>query len=65
MIERRTFIAMVAGGPLASPPPSEAQQAGKVYRISAFSATPAPSSRSVPREIWLDNGLKAHNYLLL
>jgi hypothetical protein len=48
MIEWRTFVAMVAGGLLASPLPSEAQQAGKVYRTSAFSPTPAPSSCSVP-----------------
>jgi hypothetical protein len=29
MIERRTFVAMVAGGLLASPLPSEAQQADR------------------------------------
>lgn len=47
MIGRRSFVAMVAGGLLASPLPSEAQQAEKVYRISAFNPTPATSSCGV------------------
>ena len=32
-MERREFMATMAGGFLASPPAAEAQQAGKVYRI--------------------------------
>ena len=36
-MERRTFVALVAGGLLAAPLAAEAQQAGKVYRIGFIS----------------------------
>jgi len=40
-MERRTFIAVMAGSLLAAPRPAEAQQAGKIHRIGLldFSAS--------------------------
>ena len=36
-VERRTFMAMIAGGLFAAPLAAEAQQAAKVYRIGVLS----------------------------
>src|SRR5713226_2606710 len=36
MMERRTFLTVIAGGLLAAPLAAGAQQAGKVYRIGLF-----------------------------
>src|SRR6202011_3832382 len=38
VIERRTFLGVIAGGLLAAPLAAEAQQAGKVYRLGSIVA---------------------------
>src|SRR5215470_6785420 len=43
-VERRTFIAMVAGGLLATPLTAEAQQGGKIARIGCLGSPRAPFS---------------------
>jgi putative tryptophan/tyrosine transport system substrate-binding protein len=43
-LERRTFMALVSGGLLAVPLATEAQQAGKVYRLGILSTATAPGS---------------------
>jgi hypothetical protein len=40
-MERRTFMAMIAGGLFAVPLVAEAQPAGKVWRIGMLDTTPA------------------------
>jgi putative ABC transport system substrate-binding protein len=46
-MERRTFIAVVAGGLLVAPWVSEAQQAGKIYRIGLLDfSTPDPARQA-------------------
>jgi hypothetical protein len=46
-MERRTFIALLIGGLLAAPRASEAQPAGKVYRIGYLSSGSASSNPRV------------------
>ena len=43
-MERRTFLAMLAGGFLASPLTAEAQSAGKVWRIGYMAIGPRSGS---------------------
>jgi ABC-type uncharacterized transport system substrate-binding protein len=43
-VERRTFMAMIAGGLLATPLAAEGQQAGKVYRIGMLDSAPAAAN---------------------
>ena len=38
MMDRRTFLGVIAGSLLAAPPAAEAQQAGRVWRIGYLSA---------------------------
>ena len=45
MISRRAFVASLTGGLLAAPLTTEAQQAGKVYRIGFLSGSSAVASR--------------------
>ncbi len=58
-VERRTFIAILAGGLLASPLATEAQQAGKVYRVGYLSIASGPS----PRTEALRQGLRELGYV--
>ncbi len=46
MMERRTFLVMIAGGLLAAPLAAEGQQAGKVYRIGLLSSFYPPDRGS-------------------
>src|SRR2546426_10896431 len=46
VIERRSFMAVMAGGVLAAPLAAEAQTAGKVYRVGILS-TASPRSASI------------------
>ena len=46
MIERRSFMAVMAGGLLATPLAAEAQTVGKVYRVGILSAA-NPHSASI------------------
>ncbi len=45
-MDRRTFMAMITGGLLAAPVATEAQQAGRVYRIGWLTLGPAPPAAS-------------------
>ena len=45
-MDRRTFVALVAGACLLEPLPARAQQAGKVVRIGLLFAADGPTSRS-------------------
>ena len=44
-MNRRAFIASLAGGLLAAPLAAEAQQVGKVYRVGFLSGTSAVAGR--------------------
>jgi putative tryptophan/tyrosine transport system substrate-binding protein len=46
LLDRRTFMVIVSGGLLATPLASEAQPAGKSYRVGYLSLAPGPSPRS-------------------
>ena len=61
VIERRTFLGMIAGGLLAAPLVVEAQQAGKVYRIGYFSTFPQASEN--PHWAAFVEGLRNHGYV--
>src|SRR5438093_4592639 len=45
MMDRRTFIGTLAGGILAAPLASEAQQTGKMYRIGVLRESKAPIAK--------------------
>ena len=47
-IERRSFLAMIAGGLLAAAVAGEAQQAGKVWRIGYIGGGSAATTPSEP-----------------
>ena len=49
-MDRRTFLATLSGGLLAAPLGSEAQTAGRVYRVGILGNTPNPPMESVLRE---------------
>jgi putative ABC transport system substrate-binding protein len=63
VMERQTFLGVIAGGLLAAPLASEAQQAGKVYRIGWLAITP-PTSPPLQRvsEAFLQ-GLRDHVFV--
>jgi putative ABC transport system substrate-binding protein len=50
MMERRTFLGVVAGGLLAPPLAADAQQAGKIHRVGFLSPT-SPSDPGHPRRL--------------
>src|SRR5712692_2403750 len=58
-MERRTFMAVLAGGIVVAPLAAEAQQAGKVYRIGYLSIASGPS----PRTEALRQGLRELGYI--
>jgi putative ABC transport system substrate-binding protein len=61
LIERRTFLGVIAGGLLAAPLAAEAQQTGKVYRVGVlFASTPAATSHLLDG---LRQGLREHGYV--
>jgi putative ABC transport system substrate-binding protein len=59
-MERRAFMAAIAGGLLAAPLAAEAQKPGKVYRIGWLAIT-APTSAPRPSESFLQ-GLRDHGF---
>jgi putative tryptophan/tyrosine transport system substrate-binding protein len=60
-MERRRFMAVIAGGLLAAPLAIEAQQAGKVYRIGFLSGSTAVASRPHLEQLRL--GLRELGYV--
>src|SRR6476661_4908300 len=47
VMERRTFLGVIAGGLLAAPLAAEAQPAGKVYRVCFLALTPGEDTTSM------------------
>ena len=56
-MDRRTFLATVAGSLLAAPLAAEAQQAGKVYRVGLIFPSPPVSEMAGPEPV--NNGARA------
>src|SRR5215468_52359 len=63
VIERRTFLGMVATGLLAAPLAAEAQQPGKVYRIGWLRTTAAPSPPLQRQAEAFLQGLRDHGFV--
>ena len=61
VMERRTFLGVMAGGLLAAPLAAEAQQAGKVYRIGMLERT-SPGTNAANLEAFR-RGLRELGYV--
>ncbi len=63
MMERRTFLVMIAGGLLTAPLAAEAQQPGKVYRIGWLASTPPTTPEAL--RVWeaFTQGLRDLGYV--
>ena len=55
MIDRRKFVAMMAGGAVMVSVPARAQQSGKTWRLAylSFSSAPAPGKPDVEEALWV------------
>ena len=62
-MERRTWMALMAGGLLAAPPAAEGQQVGKIPRISFLSPSSPSDSRNRFRLGALQQGLRELGYV--
>jgi hypothetical protein len=51
VIERRTFIGVIAGGLLAGPLAVEAQESTKVARVGILGAGPTPSPEDLAKSV--------------